>query len=143
MNPNISVSRRLHFLHTYVSVSDKQGERSGSLPAISHLTLKPLVHARLRAQEVTEPYFKGEKILIGKTMRDLKGEIVIPQQKIIAASLVLMSKKAIRIALQKILKNIEEGRLIESLQECRKKLKESFLQFYLRVLEEKEFKPHL
>lgn len=138
MTDFISLSGKINFPHTYVLAFDKQVAKDEALLAPSHFTLTRLQRARLGVQEAVLPYFNGERSLIGQTVRELKGENIAPENKMIDALLILMTKKAIRIALKKILRNIEEERLYEYLQECRKKLKDSFQQFYLEVREEKE-----
>jgi hypothetical protein len=139
MNENsISLSGRIAFPHTYVLASNTFGWEEESVLAPSDRFLTRLQLARLATQEVTDPYFKGDKVLIGQTISDLKAEKIIPWKKINNAKFIFISQKALQIALKKILRDREWERLYEYLRECRRKLKENFQKFYLKIIEEKE-----
>lgn len=116
----------------------KRDLREENAFAFPHSSLTHLHHARFSTEEATTSYFKRGVSLIGQTVSELKGENVISWNQVIDAKLILMSKKAVQIALKKILKKMEWERLYEDLQECRKKLKKKFQQFYLKIKEEQE-----
>jgi hypothetical protein len=131
------LSGRTEFQHTYILTTDIQSQTQ-STPLLSDSPLIRLQRGRLATKEVIEPYFAGEKTLIGHTVRDLRGESITPWIQVIDAKLILMSSKATRIALKRIFRQLEWEKWFDYLQECRKKLRENLQQFYLRIKEKQE-----
>ena len=93
MNTDLTpLGGRAQFSHTYVLASDKtegQGERL--VPSMRSLTR--LQRGRLAAQEATQPYFKGEKLLVSRTVRELKEENITSWNKIIDAKILILGQK--------------------------------------------------
>ncbi len=139
MNINsISLSGRPDFPHTYVLTSNKIEREDKNVVAPFDRSLTRLQRGRLATQEVTDPYFKGDKTLIVRTVQNLKEEGMTLWREISNEKLIFTSQKAFQIALKKILKDREWERLYEYLQDCRRRLKDNFRQFYLKIVEEKE-----
>lgn len=136
MNP-ISLSKRTEFPHSYVLTSGKHGQEEQSILASSERSLMRLQCVRLAVQNVTDPYFKGNKRLIGRTVGNLKGGKVTPWKKMSDAKLLVISQRASQIAFKKILRDVEWERLYEYLQNCQKKLRDNFHQFHLQIKEKK------
>lgn len=132
------LSDKIDFPHTYVLASSKQEQQDQSSLSSPPSSLTRLDHVRLATEEAAIPYFKKIKNLIDWPVSDLKGEKLVPWNKVSNIKLLFMSKKAIQIALNKLLKELAWERLCEHFQECRQRLKENFHQFYWKIREKQE-----
>lgn len=122
-------------IHTFTSGVPGRYAESHGVPIQSS---KRLQHGCLAVQEVTSPYFLGEKVLMGYAAKELREEKMTPWDKISNARLIFRSQKTVEIALKKIARQFEWERLYAYVQDCRKKLEANFRQFYLRIQAKQE-----
>jgi hypothetical protein len=132
------VSGRAEIVHTYVVASNKRGQEEEQFMPPSGRPLTPLQRGRMATLEVTDPYFNGEKPLIGQTVRDLKGDHILPWNRVTDAEVFILGKKAMEMVIKRMLREIEWDRFYEYFENCRKKLKENFQRLYLREKDKQE-----
>lgn len=131
MNIHINpLSDRIHLPHSPSVASTNKFQQEENISVSSQRPITRLEHARLTTQDISALHFRRK---MTSNVDELKGEKIIPWSNIVDAKLIFMSKKAMQVALKRILYRIEWEKLNEYIQECRRKLKENFQQFYIKI----------
>lgn len=101
----------------------------------------PVTHlqrTRLSTEEAAHPFFEETSLLFFKELDHLKGQRFSPSHAIKSSHLTELAQKTGQIKGQFLPKILREQKPSEYLQVCLNNFRDSFGQFYLRLIEERE-----